>query len=105
MRKSTMLYVILALSIFVVISCEQKAEQPAEVTPAQKPTASLAEIVPSGAILTTVTEGIEFDTAGSPCYADGNLSLHLYFLAVCRSHMRYVKLRLFLFSCHPPSFR
>ena len=73
MRKCTMLYVILVLSIFVVISCEQKAEQPAEGIPAQKPTASLAAIVPSGAILTKVTEGIEFDTAGSPCYADGNL--------------------------------
>lgn len=73
MRKCTMLYVILTLAIFVTISCEQKAEQPAEGIPAQKPTASLAAIVPSGAILTNVTEGIEFDTAGSPCYADGNL--------------------------------
>lgn len=73
MRKSTMLYVILILAIFVTVSCEQKAEQPAEGIPAQKPTASLAEIVPSGVILTRVTGSIEFDTAGSPCYADGNL--------------------------------
>ncbi|MFC1560920.1 SMP-30/gluconolactonase/LRE family protein [Candidatus Latescibacterota bacterium] len=73
MRKCTMLYVILTLSIFVAISCEQKAEQPAEILPVQKPTASLGEIVPSGAKLTKVTEGIAFDTAGSPCYADGNL--------------------------------
>lgn len=69
LQKNLMLFLILALTACVAMSCGQQA---AVETPAG-PTASLGDIVPAGAALAKITGDIKFDTAGSPCYFEGNL--------------------------------
>ncbi|MFC1539285.1 SMP-30/gluconolactonase/LRE family protein [Candidatus Latescibacterota bacterium] len=73
LQKNIMLCLVLSLGVFVAMSCGQQAGEQAVVETAQGPTASLADIVPAGATLTKVTGDIEFDTAGSPCYFEGDL--------------------------------
>lgn len=75
MCNRKMFCVILSLALFVVISCEKKSEQPIvkENTETQKAVSGLDSILPPGAKMEKVTVGLEFDTAGSPCYADGEL--------------------------------
>ncbi len=75
MLNRKMFAVILTIAIFMIYSCEKKSEQPivTDKPETQKTVTGLDSILPTGAKMEKVTAGIEFDTAGSPCYADGEL--------------------------------
>jgi len=68
----TLCAVILASAVAAaVLSCGQEADIQVDIP--QKKAPSIEDIVPAGAKLTKVTGEFEFDTAGSPCWADGVL--------------------------------
>ncbi len=75
MLKPKTFAVILSLFLFIAASCEKKSEQPVikEIPESRKQVTELNEIVNPGAQIEKVTEGIEFDTAATPLYADGEL--------------------------------
>ncbi len=70
--RLTALFSLIAVIACAVLSCGQGDENIQVDMPAAKP-ASLTDILPAGAGLEKVTEGFDFDTAGSPCWQYGVL--------------------------------
>ena len=71
MRKYLVIIMNLLL-VFSAISCDKKTEQQNQGS-VMKQASGLDAIIPAGTKLEKVTVGYEFDTAGSPLYADGEV--------------------------------
>ncbi|MBT4483430.1 MAG: hypothetical protein HOC71_07110, partial [Candidatus Latescibacteria bacterium] len=69
--RNLLLVISLLLPGMALISCDNQSQ--VEVDLPQKAISGLDSILPAGAKLENVTKGYEFDTAGSPQYADGDL--------------------------------
>lgn len=75
MTVRTIVTIICACAVLLAAACEKKAEEPA-VQKAAAPAAQvtgLEAIIAPDAVMVKVSEGVEFDTAASPAYVDGEL--------------------------------
>ena len=75
MYKRRTLCVVLSVFMILAVSCEKQGEQPVvkETMQAKKPAQRIDTVVSQDELMEKVTGGIEFDTAATPVYADGEL--------------------------------
>ena len=71
--KLNVLSLIIGAVLLGVVSCGEETKQEAQAPAPSKPASGLAAIVPEGAKLEKIPVDYQFDTAGLPCWADGEL--------------------------------